>query len=113
MFLNNYAKNMDTKEYKIIITPTAQREMIKIYEYIMDELYNIKASYNLMNLVEDAILELKFQPYVYAKIEKIDELDREYRRITIKNYVILYTIDETENVVYIAHMYYIRKNYLD
>ena len=64
---------MDTNNYSIMITPTAKREMNRIYEYLS---------------------EMK------------------YRRIVIKNYVVLYTIDEEKKIVYISHMYYKKRNYL-
>lgn len=47
------------------------------------------------------------------KLKKIDELKRRYRRIVIKNFVILYTIDEDNSVVYVSNMYYGGRNYID
>ena len=38
--------------------------------------------------------------------------EMKYRRIVIKNYVVLYTIDEENKIVYISHMYYKKRNYL-
>ena len=51
-------------------------------------------------------------PKKFAKIEKKDKLARIYRRMSVSNYVILYTIDEKEKITYIAHIYYGRKNYM-
>ena len=48
-----------------------------------------------------------------TEIEKIDKPKRQYRRMVINNYVILYTIDEIEKIVYIAHIYCGRRDYLD
>ena len=59
------------------------------------------------------MLALANTPKMYSEIEKIDNVNRIYRRITIKNYVILYTIDEEKRVVYVAHMYYSGRNYLE
>ena len=56
---------------------------------------------------------MKHSPKIYAEIEKLDELKRNYRRIVTKNFVILYTIDEDNSVVYISHMYYGGRNYLE
>ena len=47
------------------------------------------------------------------KIGKTNELKREYHRIVVKNYVILYTIDLNKRKVYISRMIYGRRNYLD
>lgn len=63
--------------------------------------------------VEKSIQSLEHSPKLYAEIDKSDELKRIYRRIVIKNFVILYTIDENDSVVYVSHMYYGGRNYLD
>lgn len=104
---------MDTNQYKVIITPTAYKEINKIYDYIKEELYAENAAKNLMKKVEEEVQRLKYAPKIHTEIEKEDELKRIYRRIVIKNYIILYTIDEENNVVFISHMYYGGRNYID
>lgn len=104
---------MDTDHYKVIITPTAYKEINEIYDYITEELYAEKAAKNLMRKVEEEVLRLKYAPKIHTEIEKLDELNRIYRKIVIKNYVILYTIDEENKVIFISHMYYGGRNYID
>ena len=104
---------MGTKKYKVIITPTAYKEIDKIYDYITDDLYAENAAKRLMNKVEQEIQRLTDLPKIYAEIGKIDELKRVYRRIVVNNYVILYTIDEDNEVVFVSHMYYGGRNYLE
>lgn len=104
---------MGIKFYKVIITPIAYKEISKIYEYIAEELYATKAAQNLMQKVEKHIQVLRYSPRMYPKIRKIDNLRRRYRRIVINNYIILYTIDEQKKIVFISHMYYGGKNYID
>ena len=50
---------MNTSNYKIIITPTAYREMDRIYEYIDEVLYAQDASKRLMRQVEKKVKTLK------------------------------------------------------
>ena len=102
---------MDIK-YKVIITPTALKEINKIYTYISEDLYAKSAAIKLMQQVEDQVQRLKYMPQIHTKIEKYDSLKRIYRRIVIKNFIILYTIDEENKIVYVSHMYYGRRNYL-
>lgn len=104
---------MDTKQYKVIITPTAYKEINKIYDYITEDLYAKNAAKRLMEKVEEEVQKLKYAPKIHTEIEKFDELKRSYRRIVIKNYMILYTIDEENNVVFVSHMYYRGRNYID
>ena len=49
---------------------------------------------------------------MYATIEKHDKTDRVYHKMVVKNYIILYTIDEENKKVFISHMFYSRRNYL-
>ncbi len=104
---------MNTNQYKVIITPTAYKEINKIYDYITEELCAENAAKRLMEKVEQEVQRLKHAPQIYTKIEKIDELKRNYRRIVINNYTILYTIDEENKTVFVSHMYYGRRNYID
>lgn len=104
---------MDINNYNVMITPIAKREMNRIYEYISEDLELETATQKLMLRIEEVINILKYAPQIYAKIEKHYSLEMEYRRIVIKNYVILYTINEDIKRVYIAHMYYKKRNYLN
>ena len=104
---------MDTNLYRVIITPTAHREINKIYDYITEELYAENAAKDLMRQVETEVQRLKYAPKIHPQIKKIDELKREYRKLIIKNYIILYTIDEENKVVFVSHMCYDRRNYME
>ena len=103
---------MDFNKYKIIITPRVFYEMNKIYEYIAKELYAIKAAKNLGKKVNEEIYRLEHSPYLYQKINKTDEEGRLYRRIVVKNYIILYIVEEKEKEAYVSRMHYGRRNYL-
>lgn len=104
---------MATKNYEVIITPTAYREINRIYEYIEFELYAKDATRKLMKKVEEKIQKLKETPKMYPKVKIMSELKRTYRRIIIKNYIILYTIDEKNRKIFVSHMYYSGKNYFE
>ena len=108
----SWERSMDI-EFKIIITPSAYKEMNRIYDYILEELYAEETAKKLMQEVEDKIQLLKYLPKIYEKLKKIDDLKRNYRRIVIKNFIILYTIDEKNKNIYISHMYYSGRDYLN
>lgn len=95
---------MDTNKYKVIITPTAFKEINRIYDYLLTDLYAETAAEDLMKLVETEVQNLKQSPRIHTEIEKFDELDRRYRRIVLKKYISLYTIDEENSIVYVAHL---------
>lgn len=105
--------DISKEQFKIVFTTDCKQEMDDIYNYISNKLYAPKAAKELMNKVETTIQSLKDMPKAYMTIKKYDELKMEYRRIVINNYVIIYTISEEKNIIYIAHMYYGRSNYFE
>ena len=105
---------MDSKKeiYEIEFTEDARDEIREIYKYISENLVAKKSARDLMKKMRNTIMDLAESPKLYMKIEKKDRRKRDFRRIVIDNYIILYTIDEEKKTVYIAHMYYGRRNYL-
>lgn len=104
--------DINTRKYKIIFTNDAVEEMDNIFTYISEKLYNPTSARKLMKEINDSIEELQYTANSYKVIKKHPDLEMEYRRIIIKNYVIIYTIDEKNDRVYIMHMYYGGSNYL-
>ena len=105
---------MDSKKeiYEIEFTEDCRDEIRQIYKYIPENLVAKQAPRDLMRKMKNIIMDLAESPKLYMKIEKKDRRKREFRRIVIDNYIILYTIDEDKKTVYISHMYYGRRNYL-
>ena len=105
---------MDSKKeiYEIEFTEDCRDEIKEIYKYISEDLVEREAAKRLMKKMKKAVMDLAEAPRIYTKIEKKDRRKRDFRRIVINNYVILYTIDEEKKTVYISHMYYGRRNYL-
>lgn len=105
---------MDINEkYNVEITGECKKEIRKIYNYIADSLDAEKAAQDLMRKVEEFTSNLAYAPRIYAEIDKYKDTKRVYRRIVINNYVLLYTIDETEKTIYVSHMYYAGSDYLN
>lgn len=98
-------------DYEIIYTKECQKEINEIYSYIYQKLYSPNSAKKLMNQIEKRILFLKIMPKLYPKISNKTKLKNEYRKMVIKNFIILYTI--SKNKIYIVHMYYNKKNYLN
>ena len=109
-FLKNGKKYM---EYKIKLVDQFLIELEEICDYISNKLKNIDASNRLREKVIYNILLLENSPQMCTEIEKTDRIERKYRRMIINNFVILYTIDEPAKIVYVAHIYYSGRNYLN
>lgn len=104
---------MDSNQesFEVEFTDECIEELEDIYNYISTNLKEDKAARRLMSKVMEKILNLKDKPEIYMKIGKTDGLKREYHRMVIKNYILLYTIDIEKKKVYIVHIVYKRRNY--
>ena len=109
MYLSFGKRNM---EYNIEFSETCLEEIEHICYYIDKELKAKKSSNKLRKKIHEKVQDLKRYPRMYPKIKMRNNTSREYRRIVIDNFVILYVIKK-ENTILISHMYYYRKNYLN
>ena len=99
--------------YNIQLADEFLEEIDEICDYIAINLKAIDASNRLREKIAYNVLLLEKSPRMFLEIEKIDKIKRHYRRITVNNYIILYTIDEEKQIVYVAHIYYCGRNYID
>ena len=106
---------MDSKKglFEVEFTDESIEELSEIYEYISNKLKENNAAKRLIAEVTSRILDLVNEPELYIKIGKIDKLKREYHRMVVKNYIVLYTIDFEKRKVFISHIIYKRRSYLD
>ena len=106
---------MDSKKeiYEIEFTEDCRDEIREVYKYISKKLVAKEAAKRLMKKIKKSVMDLAESPRLYAKIDKKDKRKRDFRKIVVDNYVILYTIDDNKKTIYISHMYYGVRNYLD
>lgn len=106
---------MDSKKeiYEIEFTEDCRDEIRDIYKYISENLKAEQAAKRLMKKMRDNVMALAESPEIYVTITKRDKRKRDFRRMVVDNYVILYTIDENKKTIYISHMYYGKRNYME
>lgn len=102
---------MNIKKFKVIILPQFRNEFYKIFGYVFKCPNEQKTYYELLDQIVHKLKQLEDMPQIYAKTEKCDELGRRYRKIIIKQYVILYSIDEQKKQIYLCHIFYKKSNY--
>ena len=96
--------------YKLEYLPVAQRDMVEIVRYISGELQNPAAADRLaMELVNAAESILTF-PYALPAYQPIRPLKREYRKILVQNFLMLYWVDEEKKLVTIARVVYAKRD---
>lgn len=104
---------MQNMEYKVKFTEKCLENIEEVCQYIEEKLKTENAVDRLRIKIKDIAKSLSTSPEMYAKTEKLDRVKRVYRRIPIDNYVLLYTVDKENKIVYMSHMYYGGRNYLE
>ncbi|WHH59694.1 type II toxin-antitoxin system RelE/ParE family toxin [Petroclostridium sp. X23] len=80
--------------YKLIISEFAHQDLDKIVSYIAVQLANPIAAGDFLDEVDKCYGHLKSNPMTYAKCQD-KRLEKEgYRKALIKNYVLVYKINE-------------------
>ena len=99
--------------YKLVITELAHQDLGKIVSYIAVELVNPIAAGNFLDEVDKCYGYLKSNPWMYGKCQN-KRLEKEgYRKALIKNYLLVYKIDEESETVSILRFFYGGQDYLN
>lgn len=81
-------------KYNVKLLPKAYQELDGIYRYIRDEFKELETAKQMVESLEEVILSLDLMPYRGA-IRKIGAFaNKGYRQLFIKNYTIIYRINE-------------------
>lgn len=97
--------------YKLLITASALNELNEIVDYISNNLDNPFAAAGFLDKVEECYDRLKDNPKIYQCCDHQNFKEKGYRKVIIKNYILIYRIDEKNNTVYILHFVYGRQDY--
>lgn len=93
-------------KYTIKLLQRASRDLDDIYNHIADDFKEIGTAEKMANTLEDAILSLDEIPY-RGSIRKTGAFaNRRYRQLFVKNFTIVYRIDEAEKMVIIVTVRY-------
>ena len=109
-FLRSGKRNMG---YNVKLADEFLEEFDDICNYISINLKAPDTANRLREKVIYNVLLLEKSPRMFEEIEKISKTKRQYRRIVVNNYIILYTIDDENKTIYVAHIYYSGRNYID
>ena len=97
--------------YKLEYLPVAREDMLGIVRYIGRELQNPETAKHLAaELVNSAESVLTF-PHATPVYQSIRPLKYEYRKISVKNYLIFYWVNEEKKLVTIARVIYAKRDY--
>ena len=97
--------------YKIIKTDSYQRDLDGAVGYIALSLSNKTAAASLLDAVEKIYDDLERMPLMYSFCDDPHLRDMKYHKAVIKNYIMVYAVDEDAKVVTILRFFHGRQNY--
>ena len=104
----NLKKNLEYS-YSIKQEETFKNDLKNIYKYIAYDLSEKRAAIKFVNTVISKLKNLQVFPYAYKLYKK--EENFEYRKLIVKNYIIIYKINLKEKEIFILHIYNQKVNY--
>lgn len=93
-------------KYSVKFLSAAYRNLDNIYAYIAAELQAEQSAMNLIDNLEEAIFFLEVMPYRGAKRRVGAYANKGYRQLFVKNFTVVYRIDEAKKQVIIVNVRY-------
>lgn len=97
--------------YKIIKTELAEQDLDSILGYMVHSLANPSAAASFADAVEACYSDLEKMPLMYELCRDPRLRALEYRKAVIKNYIMVYKVDEAAKTVHILRFFYGRRDY--
>lgn len=97
--------------YKLKISELAHKDLNKIVSYIVVQLANLKAASDFLDEVEKCYDYIRNNPMMYVECQDMRLKEEGYRKISIKNYVLIYKINEISKTVNILRFFYGAQDY--
>jgi plasmid stabilization system protein ParE len=93
---------------KIFILPLAMQRMEEIYDYIFP--FNAIAAVRVYNDILDIIEKLESFPLMGHVERQLADCGKIFRSLDIRNYKVIYYIEDAENAIYVATVWDCRQN---
>ena len=97
--------------YELQISQQAKNDLDDIIAYITLKLINPSAASALLDAVDDCYQHLRRMPYMYGECANARLKAKGYRRAVIKNYVMIYKVDDAAKTVMIMRFFYGARDY--
>lgn len=98
--------------YKIYFTEDFKADLNKTFNYFSEELYSPAAAEKLLKEIDSRISFVSENPFMYPLCP--DWLSTAgLRKIVVKNYILVYTVNEDDEIVNFVNLFYGKQNYID
>lgn len=98
-------------KYNVIIELPAENDLMEVFNYITDILKEPAVAKRLFLGIKEQILKLDELPFRHAVISEEPYSSAGIRKIPIENYLIFYSVDDTEKEVHILRILYDRREW--
>jgi len=98
-------------KYIVKLLPKAYRDIEQIYNYISQNFEEKEIALKLVNDIEYTIFSLESLPYRGAERKIGLYANKGYRQLFLKNFSVIYRVDEDKKYVIIVTVRYSRSNF--
>jgi toxin ParE1/3/4 len=98
-------------KYAVKLLSRAYRDLDGIYAYIAETLLEPDTALKMLDTLEEAILSLELIPHRGALRKTGAYADKGYRQLFVKNFTIIYRVDETDKQVVIVTVRYSKSEF--
>ena len=99
------------ERYSVDVSPEAEQDLSDILNYIKNELLEPAIATKYLKLIREKIDSLEYYPERFGIIENELIRDTVYRKIVIKNYIVIYRVDKEKKIVHIVRVAYGGRNF--
>lgn len=97
--------------YTVKLLSRALADLDKIYAYIASNLHEPGIAENVLDALEEGILSLESMPYRFPERRTGSYANRGYRQLMVKNYAVIYRVDEAQKQVIVVTVRYARRQF--
>lgn len=97
--------------YEVRLMNQALQDLDEIYGYIARNLQEPGVAAELLDALESEILSLEYLPYRCSERRTGSFANSGYRQLMVKNYIVVYRIDEAHKQVLIVTVRYARSTF--
>ena len=98
-------------KYEVRLMNQALQDLDEIYGYIARNLQEPGVAAELLDALESEILSLEYLPYRCSERRTGSFANSGYRQLMVKNYIVVYRIDEAHKQVLIVTVRYARSSF--
>lgn len=100
-------------KYAVVITKAAETDLLGIGDYIAFSLKEPETAFALVERIQAEIMKLADYPKRCKEVSEHEFKVQGYRKLFVENYIVFFTLSETEKTVFIERVLYNKRNWTE